>query len=321
MNAYRLIALLGALLMILPEQLSAAPDTAEKTDRVLTDFTQATADLGWYVVNDNVMGGRSRGGFTRKATSLYFAGSTNTNGGGFSSIRTRSMQMDLSSYDGIRVRIKGDGRRYTWRLTTDARWRRRQISYWADFETKKGEWTETRIPFSSFKPQFRGIKLAGPKLDPARITGMGLMIYDKKDGPFELHVDSVHAYRAQPAFSLSTYRLKKRVLVLAAPATSDERLRKQLADIEETRRYFEERDMVLVLALEEAGSKAGRSRLTREQARGVRATLDADAGSFKLALIGKDGGVKHRASKPVEMTELYVLIDSMPIRRAEQLGR
>ena len=30
---------------------------------MITDFTSATPDLGWYVQNDNVMGGRSEGGF------------------------------------------------------------------------------------------------------------------------------------------------------------------------------------------------------------------------------------------------------------------
>jgi hypothetical protein len=50
------------------------------------------------------------------------------------------------------------------------------------------------VPFSSFVPRVRGFELDGPQLDSSQITGMGLMIYDKKDGPFELHLDSVSAY-------------------------------------------------------------------------------------------------------------------------------
>ena len=161
---------------------------------LLTDFTPSSPDLGWYVVNDNVMGGRSEGTFEIEEGQLYFAGRTNTNGGGFSSIRTRPLQLDLSEYAGIRLRVKGDGRRYTWRLTTGARWRGRPISYWADFETQDGEWSTVDVPFSSFMPQFRGFELKGPALDTGRITGMGLMIYDKKDGAFELYLDSANAY-------------------------------------------------------------------------------------------------------------------------------
>ena len=163
-------------------------------DALLTDFTANSADFGWYVLNDNVMGGRSEGAFEQQQGALWFSGRTNTNGGGFSSIRTGSMQLDLSSFSGIRVRVNGDGRRYTWRLATTATWRGRPVSYWAEFPTRNGEWTDVDIPFASFVPKFRGSRLDGPPLDTATITGMGLMIYDGQDGPFELRLDSVHAY-------------------------------------------------------------------------------------------------------------------------------
>ncbi len=172
-------------------------DGAEtEAGRLLTDFASERTDLGWFVVNDNVMGGRSEGDFTVAQGELYFSGSTNTRGGGFSSIRTGAMQLDLSDSEGIRLRVKGDGRRYTWRLTTNARWWGRQISYWAEFETEEGAWSTVDIPFSRFVPQFRGARLDGPPLDTTQITGMGLMIYDNRDGPFELRMTSVHAYPA-----------------------------------------------------------------------------------------------------------------------------
>ena len=161
---------------------------------LLTDFTSTSADLGWYVVNDNVMGGRSVGGFQQEEGELIFTGRTNTNGGGFSSIRSQPAQLDLSNYTGIELKIRGDGRRYTWRLTTEARWRGKQISYWADFETRDGTWTTVNIPFGDFIPRYRGYQLEGSALDAAQIAGMGLMIYDNEDGPFELHLASVHAY-------------------------------------------------------------------------------------------------------------------------------
>ena len=161
---------------------------------LLTDFTSNSADLGWYVVNDNVMGGRSEGGFEQEEGELRFTGRTNTNGGGFSSIRSQPAQLDLSNYTGIELKIRGDGRRYTWRLTTEARWRGKQISYWADFETRDGTWTTVNIPFGDFIPRYRGYQLEGVALDAAQITGMGLMIYDNEDGPFELQLTSVQAY-------------------------------------------------------------------------------------------------------------------------------
>lgn len=185
---------LGILLMTVTGTPLDASETQRKEARLLTDFTSNTPDLDWYVVNDNVMGGRSQGNFRQDGGRLRFAGNTNTRGGGFSSIRSKRLQLDLSEYDGIQLRVKGDGRRYTWRLTSSARWRGRQVSFWADFETEDGKWSTASIPFSSFVPRFRGIELDGPALDPEEITEMGLMIYDNQDGPFELHLTSVQAY-------------------------------------------------------------------------------------------------------------------------------
>ena len=164
------LALVGALLMALPAH--PAEERATPSGRLLTDFTAATPDLRWIVVNDGVMGGRSRGSYKQNGSAIDFAGSTNTNGGGFSSIRTGALRLNLADFDGIRVRVRGDGRRYTWRLTTNARWRGRTVSYWADFDTKPGTWTTSDIPWANFKPQWRGMKLRGLELDPANIRGM-----------------------------------------------------------------------------------------------------------------------------------------------------
>jgi hypothetical protein len=192
----RFSPILGLLLMTIPG--SSLNASGPEQELLVTDLGQNSPDLGWYVVNDNVMGGRSEGDFKHMQEGLFFAGRTNTNGGGFSSIRTKALQLDLSSHAGIRLRVKGDGRRYTWRLTTAARWRGRLVSYWADFDTRDGEWHTVDIPFSSFVPRFRGYQLDGPVLDAAGISGMGLMIYDNKDGPFELQLASVHAYAPEP---------------------------------------------------------------------------------------------------------------------------
>lgn len=160
----------------------------------LTSFNADSSDYGWYVQNDNVMGGRSEGGFDISLGALYFSGNTNTNGGGFSSIRTRSLKLDLSAYTGIRVKVKADGRRYTWGVQTDARWRGRRVNYWADFDTSAGETETIDIPFDKFFPQFRGFKLDGPEIDTSQIKEFALYQYDKTDGPFAMTLISVEAY-------------------------------------------------------------------------------------------------------------------------------
>jgi hypothetical protein len=307
--------------MTIPVTTLAASDVQSGREFLLTDFTEMSPDLGWYVVNDNVMGGRSNGDFEQEQGKLIFTGYTNTNGGGFSSLRTKPVRLDLSNHTGIRLHVMGDGRRYTWRLTTAARRRGSQVSYWADFETGSNSWSIVDIPFSSFIPRYRGQQLDEPALDPAQITGMGLMIYDNQDGLFELRLDSVQAYSAEAPFTLLQYQWKKRVLVISAPAEDDESLRRQQKELALTAKEFVSRDMALVTLLDDAISKAGEQELTTREITATRATLGIHPGSFALRLIGKDGSIKLSGETATPMSEIYALIDGMPMRRREIPGR
>lgn len=311
----------GLLLMTFPGPAIVASDPQSDGVLLLSDFTSMSSDLGWYVVNDNVMGGRSEGDFELAKGELWFTGRTNTKGGGFSSLRTKPLQLDLSTYSGIRLRVMGDGRRYTWRLATDARWRGREVSYWADFDTQNGTWSTIDIPFSRFIPRFRGDELDGPALDPEQITGMGVMIYDNRDGNFEFRLASVHAYSAGASFTLSQYQWKRRVLVVSAPGEDDDDLKQQQYDLAKTAAAFAERDMALVTLLDSAVSTAGDRELTSEEATATRSALGIEGGSFALRLIGKDGSIKLSSETATPMAELYALIDSMPMRRREQSDR
>ena len=43
--------------------------------------------------------------------------------------------------------------------------------------------------------------------------------------------------------------------------------------------------------------------------------------SFRVVLIGKDGGVKLRQEEPISVADLFALIDSMPMRKQEMRQR
>ncbi len=284
-------------------------------EKLITEFTNDSPDLGFRTVNDNVMGGRSDGDFVIEAGELRFAGSTNTVGGGFSSIRSAPIDLDLAAYAGIRLKVRGDGRRYTWRLTTDARVYGRPIAYWADFETEAGEWQTVDVPFSRFVPRFRGARLSGPPLNTSQIEGMGLMIYDNLDGRFELQLASVHAYRA--AFELQSLRWRNRVLVVSAARDDDARLREQLELIASSPAEFNDRDLALVALVGSGTSSARGQALTDAEADELREQLEIAADAFTVMLIGKDGSVKLNSNEPVPPAEIYALIDTMPMRQRE----
>jgi len=167
-------------------------------DKLLYDFTDPQASVGWRAIHDVVMGGISSGGMERTGDgTLLFEGEVSLeNNGGFASIRSGPRKWDLGAYDGLVIRVRGDGKRYKLNLKTDSSFD--GILYRVAFETSEGEWQTLRLPFSGFRANFRGRAVPeAPPLDPARITTVGLLISDKQEGSFRLEIASIGAYSEQ----------------------------------------------------------------------------------------------------------------------------
>lgn len=291
---------------------------AADKERAVYPMDINATDLVWQTVNDNVMGGRSRGGFARAGDALVFAGSTNTDGGGFSSIRASlPTTLDLRAATGVELRVRGDGRTYTFMLRSKARYRRSLLWYRTSFATKPGEWLDIRIPLADLEPRWRGMRLRGPALDTGALTGMGLMIYDKQDGAFRLEVERIRAYPARTAFSMARYKTEQRPLLVFAPNANVLQLKRQLDDLALARVGLDERDVALIVVLEQGVSRAGETLLSRDEAAQLRARYGVGAGEFAVRLVGKDGGTKYEGAKPAAAARLFRLIDAMPMRRAE----
>jgi len=179
------------------EMVSTRSKSNPESSRTIIDFKGLDVAKQWMTVNDGVMGGKSKGGPSFVDGKLVFAGSTNTDGGGFSSIRGDSKQWGIDGFSGFVMRVRGDGRTYQLDTRIQTPNSRRDISYRADFKTVANEWFEVKVPFSAFKPSWRGADLEGrvPTFDPANLSSMGIMIYDGKDGPFRLEVDTIGVYR------------------------------------------------------------------------------------------------------------------------------
>lgn len=297
--------------------LGLSPGLAAPPHRTLTDFAPG-GPVEWITVNDTVMGGRSRGGFEIDAGTLRFTGETNTRGGGFSSIRSRPVAFDLRAYDGIRLRLRADGRRYTFRLESiSTQGLPFQPAYWAEFDTPRGpDWATVDVSFTDFRPQWRGQRLPGPALDLRRIEGLGLMIYDKQDGPFRLEVDWIQAYR-DPGMPSLAEPSSHRPLLLFAPQADDPRLVAQLEAVRVTRAAFDARDMLLVVVLAAGPPPAGVDAVGAADAARLRERYGVPPDGFAVRLVGKDGGLKRAAEAVVDLAPWYALIDTMPMRQQE----
>ncbi len=153
----------------------------------LFNFTGEHPSKPWGATNDGVMGGLSAGGAQLVDEGMLFSGVLSLeNNGGFSSVHADG-NYDLADYDGIRFRVRGDGRTYQLRLQSDAVYRGwGKVNFGQEFETVEGEWIEVFIPFDELKPSWRGRQLSGYTLNTAHVRRIGFMLADKQTGPFSL---------------------------------------------------------------------------------------------------------------------------------------
>jgi NADH dehydrogenase [ubiquinone] 1 alpha subcomplex assembly factor 1 len=161
-------------------------------EKTIIDFGDADEKGRWEAVNDLVMGGLSMS--AAGGAAIFHGRVSLENFGGFASVRSLLRQFDLRGYDGLIVRVRGDGRRYRLRLKTDDDFE--GLAYQAAFITHRDEWTEPRLSFDEFVPVFRGaVVLGAPLLDPTKIRRIGFMIADRQEGPFRLVIREVRTYR------------------------------------------------------------------------------------------------------------------------------
>lgn len=196
-----------------------AANYLKQTDKTLVfDFTNPSQHLKdtWGAVDDVVMGGVSESGMRLVENTALFAGNVSTaNSGGFASVRTRNFDsaLNLAGYDGVELRVLGDGQRYKFITRTDPKWDGTAYSY--SFDTEKNNWISVRVPFADLIPVFRAktLKDSAP-IDSSQIYSFQLMLskfeYDGELNPkfepggFALQVESVKAYGSvtKPQFVL-----------------------------------------------------------------------------------------------------------------------
>jgi len=162
----------------------------------LFDFALPEDAAAWQAIGDPVMGGASVGRLLPlPGGSAAFSGDLSlAGGGGFASVRSAPGRFDLSHHEAIVLEARGDGRLYTIALRTDPYFD--GVSYQASFSTRPGRWDVVRIPFASFHPRWRGRPVPGaPGLEPGRVVSLGIVLADRRAGPFHLEIQSIRALR------------------------------------------------------------------------------------------------------------------------------
>lgn len=109
--------------------------------------------------------------------------------------------------------------------------------------------------------------------------------------------------------TLRANRWQKRVLLLAAPTAEQADFRQQKALLATQATALNARDFLVLEVFYQQLSEADTQFLTRK--------IGLRPPAFAAVLIGKDGGVKKRSTKPIAPQSLFDIVDQMPMRRQE----
>jgi hypothetical protein len=150
-------------------------------------FSTQTNIKDWRIVNDGVMGGISNSSISlTDAGQGQFSGHVSlANNGGFASVQLNTSIKLAAHQKFIVLRVKGDGKRYEFRLKGATS---QSESYVHQFATT-GEWETVKLAISEFYPQFRGRKLDKPNFNFDGIEQLSFLIANKQEEDFKLLID------------------------------------------------------------------------------------------------------------------------------------
>ncbi|WP_422613576.1 CIA30 family protein [Aestuariivivens sediminicola] len=157
--------------------------------QLIFDFNPNADIKKWVIVDDVVMGGASAGTFGLNPDGHgVFEGSISLdNNGGFSMVKYPFERTPILNYTKIVLHIKGDGKRYQFRIKSTSQ------DYYAyiTFFTTSGDWQEIEIPINDMYPSFRGRRLDIPNFSKHYIEEVGFLIGNKKNERFKLLIDKI----------------------------------------------------------------------------------------------------------------------------------
>lgn len=118
---------------------------------------------------------------------------------------------------------------------------------------------------------------------------------------------------------MTDYIWKNRVLIIFTPDNKHTEYTKQTAILKLNKAGMLERDMVTIIIY--ADNSVMIDDVTQQQLtpNSFHQYYDQSANEFSVFLIGKDNGVKLRQNQAVTPSDLFELIDAMPMRQHEML--
>jgi len=115
---------------------------------------------------------------------------------------------------------------------------------------------------------------------------------------------------------LENFKWKQRVVLILLPSGEGEHYKNQVNAFSNSIEDLKDRRLLIF------DVQKDRYRLLNDNSSwiisdSIYKDYNSDSDEFRIILIGLDGGEKLNKTKPVEKSELYDLIDSMPMRKSE----
>lgn len=155
------------------------------------DFGSSKSGTNWLVINDGVMGGRSIGNAYLSENRIHFEGAISfANNGGFASLRSKRLQLDLAQANTIEIRYKLEGLDFALMLE---QYNQFYLPYFSYPLTKTdGQWVTKIINVEElYQPGWVILpaKSLNKKSKPFR--RLGFISKEKKEASFLLEIDYI----------------------------------------------------------------------------------------------------------------------------------
>jgi len=204
-------------------------------DQILLEVTEREKSLvhHYYYMNDRSISEETKNMLLKKISDQergcgYFSGNLSlevpagADRSGFVHLRGPvSRVLNLTSYDGIELRIKTDGRLYLAQIKPESH---NDLFIRADEEDlfqviippiKPHTWTRIILPFSDFISTWRGYQREQDVLlDQSKIKNVSFLMAERESGPFYFYIDWIHAVKFDGTDRYLPYRYKGESVVI-----------------------------------------------------------------------------------------------------------
>jgi hypothetical protein len=119
------------------------------------------------------------------------------------------------------------------------------------------------------------------------------------------------------SMDLTKFQWKNRLLFLFAGDASDPFFKNLQNQIMAQKAEVDDRDLIVFELPLQGPARMGTEPLDRKEADSIRNHFAIPGNTFSLILVGKDGGIKLKREDRVDLSDVFGLIDSMPMRQRE----